>query len=223
MPSAPTITTGHPIGPLSRAGRGLELVTWIEVRSFPPQRQVERPLRNDRDRRGPGGRGAAGVLAKAGSGWRCRVRLVGGECPFWACIPSKTLLRPGEALAADERLAGWGGGGSIGRRCRLPRLHESGWMIRARPPHWRRRGVEVLRGRGRIRRRSRVSVAGAQPRYPERRRRSGTTPRSLNCRGSSEVEYWTSRETTTCTRCLPRRSCSAAVRWGWSSPRCFTA
>src|SRR6476661_1655591 len=32
--------------------------------------------------------------------------LVGGECSYWACIPSKVLLRPGEALAEVRRV--WG-------------------------------------------------------------------------------------------------------------------
>jgi pyruvate/2-oxoglutarate dehydrogenase complex dihydrolipoamide dehydrogenase (E3) component len=50
---------------------------------------------------GPGGEHCAGALADGGLRVAIAEReLVAGECSYWACIPSKTLLRPGEALAA---------------------------------------------------------------------------------------------------------------------------
>src|SRR3954469_4986393 len=50
---------------------------------------------------GPAGEHCAGALA--GHGLRIAIverELVAGECSYWACIPSKTLLRPGEAVHA---------------------------------------------------------------------------------------------------------------------------
>lgn len=59
---------------------------------------------------GPGGEVAAGRLIKAGKKVVVIEReLIGGECAYWACIPSKTLLRPGEARTAVERAAGVSG------------------------------------------------------------------------------------------------------------------
>jgi pyruvate/2-oxoglutarate dehydrogenase complex dihydrolipoamide dehydrogenase (E3) component len=56
---------------------------------------------------GPSGEHCAGHLAKAGLRLAIAEReLVGGECSYWACIPSKTLLRPGEALEAAREAPG---------------------------------------------------------------------------------------------------------------------
>ena len=56
---------------------------------------------------GPAGEHCAGHLADGGLRVAIVEReLVGGECDYWACIPSKTLLRPGEALQAAREAPG---------------------------------------------------------------------------------------------------------------------
>src|SRR5215471_12938230 len=56
---------------------------------------------------GPAGEHAAGRLADAGlTVALVEHELVGGECSYWGCIPSKTLIRPGDALAAARRVPG---------------------------------------------------------------------------------------------------------------------
>src|SRR5256885_5806356 len=65
---------------------------------------------------GPAGEHCAGALAEAGLKVAIVEReLLGGECSYWACIPSKTLLRSGEAVeqareapGAREALGGHG-------------------------------------------------------------------------------------------------------------------
>ena len=56
---------------------------------------------------GPAGEVAAGRLGGDGLDVALVEReLVGGECSYWACMPSKALLRPGEALAEINRVPG---------------------------------------------------------------------------------------------------------------------
>src|SRR3954463_13634942 len=53
---------------------------------------------------GPAGEVAAGRVADRGLDTVLVEReLVGGECSYWGCIPSKTLVRPGDVLAAARR------------------------------------------------------------------------------------------------------------------------
>src|SRR5436190_12774633 len=53
---------------------------------------------------GVAGEGIAGGLRDSGLSLAVVEReLVGGECPYWGCMPSKTLLRSGETLSEADR------------------------------------------------------------------------------------------------------------------------
>ncbi len=53
---------------------------------------------------GPGGEVAAHRLLEGGKKVAVVEReLIGGECAYWACIPSKTLLRPPESKSQAQR------------------------------------------------------------------------------------------------------------------------
>src|ERR1700726_1559811 len=63
---------------------------------------------------GPGSEDVAERLAKSG----CDVvgidgRLVGGECPYWGCVPSKMMIRAGNLLAEARRIPGLAGASSV--------------------------------------------------------------------------------------------------------------
>jgi len=59
---------------------------------------------------GPGGEHTAGTLAEAGlSVAGVEGRLVGGECPYWGCVPSKMMIRAGDLLAEGRRIPGMAG------------------------------------------------------------------------------------------------------------------
>ena len=70
---------------------------------------------------GPAGEVAVERLAKGGLSVALVEReLVGGECTYWGCIPSKTLIRPGDVIAAARRVPG-ATEAVNGRSTRLPR------------------------------------------------------------------------------------------------------
>ena len=112
---------------------------------------------------GPAGQHCAGHLADAG----LRVAIVerervGGECDYWACIPSKTLLRPGEALQAAREAPGAreavSGGvhaeGAFGWRDFMVSGYEDG----AKAEYLESKGIEVLRGTARLAGAGRVEI-----------------------------------------------------------------
>src|SRR4051812_24879244 len=104
---------------------------------------------------GPAGEVAAGKLA--GDGLKVAIggdRLVGGECSFWACMPSKALLRPYEALEEVRRIPGAAEAvtGDLDVDAVLERRTEiiHGLDDESMLPWLDDQGIELFRGRGRL-------------------------------------------------------------------------
>src|SRR5215204_6433539 len=101
---------------------------------------------------GPAGEVCAGRLGEAGlSVAIVEPHLIGGECSFWACMPSKALLRPAELLAEVRRVPGLpvGDGGLDAQRILLRRdevVHD--YDDSAQLPWLEERGIELFRERG---------------------------------------------------------------------------
>jgi pyruvate/2-oxoglutarate dehydrogenase complex dihydrolipoamide dehydrogenase (E3) component len=112
---------------------------------------------------GPAGEVAAGRLAE--KGLKVAIvedRLVGGECSFWACMPSKALLRPYEALAEVKRIPGAADAvtGELDVAAVLARRDEIIHDLDddAQLPWLADRGIELFRGHGRLSGERRVIV-----------------------------------------------------------------
>ncbi|MFP3883220.1 MAG: dihydrolipoyl dehydrogenase family protein [Actinomycetota bacterium] len=112
---------------------------------------------------GPAGENAADIAVRGG----LRVGLIehellGGECTYWACMPSKALLRPGEALDALRRVPGAkeAGVGDIDVDEALARRDSlaSNWDDSGQVTWLEEAGVELIRGHGRIEGERQVSV-----------------------------------------------------------------
>jgi pyruvate/2-oxoglutarate dehydrogenase complex dihydrolipoamide dehydrogenase (E3) component len=125
--------------------------------------------------------------------------LVGGECSFYACMPSKALLRPQEIVREAGRIPGVTATGPdadavLRRRDEVVHdLDDSSQL-----PWLEDRGVTLVRGRGRLAGERRVEVDG---RMLEARRAVVLAAGSLAAippiDGIDEVEVWTNRKGTT--------------------------
>jgi dihydrolipoamide dehydrogenase len=148
---------------------------------------------------GPGGEVAASRLAKQGMRTAIVEReLVGGECAYWACIPSKTLLRPPEVRAEARRTAGTGEPEQ--------RWHEIAeyrdFMIRhlddaKQVKQYRDHGVSVFKGEGRIVAEHTIEVAGETLQADRIIVATGSEPLIPEIAGLEQAGYWTNREATT--------------------------
>ena len=147
---------------------------------------------------GSGGRHAARPLAEEGMKVAIVEReLVGGECPFWACIPSKTLLRPPEVKSEAEESAGVG---ELELRWDEARRYRdymvSDWDDSAKTKSLEKAGVEVVRGDARLLGRGRVEVGDRVLAAERVVIATGSTTAVPPIEGLESVEYWTNREAT---------------------------
>jgi pyruvate/2-oxoglutarate dehydrogenase complex dihydrolipoamide dehydrogenase (E3) component len=159
---------------------------------------------------GPAGQHCAGRLADAGLRVAIVEReLVGGECDYWACIPSKTLLRPGEALQAASEAPGAREAvsgavrpaGAFEWRDFMVADYEDG----AKAAYLEGKGIAVLRGTGRLAGPETVEVEGETYRVPHVVIATGSAPVFPPVPGLDGLDgVWTNREVTALTE-VPRR------------------
>jgi pyruvate/2-oxoglutarate dehydrogenase complex dihydrolipoamide dehydrogenase (E3) component len=150
---------------------------------------------------GPGAEHVAEELARAGvSVAGVEAHLVGGECPYWGCIPSKMMIRAANALAEGRRIAGLAGSSVISpswapvaKRIRDEATDD--WDDKVAADRFTGLGGTLVRGHGRITGPGQVTVGDDVLRA----RRgivigTGTTPAIPPIEGLAQTPYWTNHE-----------------------------
>lgn len=150
---------------------------------------------------GPGGEVAASRLLDAGRRVAVIEReLIGGECGYWACIPSKTLLRPPEARAGVERAAGVDGArldwpATRAHRDDMIRHLDDGNQVTG----YEKSGATVIKGAATITGPGTVEVDGRVLSATDIIVATGSTAVLPPVEGLDTVPVWTNREATTLT------------------------
>jgi len=127
--------------------------------------------------------------------------LLGGECSYWGCIPSKTLLRPGEAVAAARNAPGAREAvtGSVDVKAALGwrDFMVSGYDDAGQAAWARGAGIEVVRGRGALAGRGTVVVEGTSYTAEHIVVATGSDPAIPPVPGLRDLPgLWTDREVT---------------------------
>ncbi len=140
--------------------------------------------------------------------------LVGGECSYWACMPSKALLRPGNALAAARRLPGAAAAvtGSLDAAAVMERrtTFTSGWDDSSQVEWLESTGISLVRGHARLAGERTVAVTTADGGTVQIVARlavvvaNGSVPKEPPVDGLTDTRHWGSREATSA-KAVPSR------------------
>jgi pyruvate/2-oxoglutarate dehydrogenase complex dihydrolipoamide dehydrogenase (E3) component len=150
---------------------------------------------------GPGGEDVASKLAVAGlSVVGIDQRLLGGECPYFGCVPSKMMIRAANALTEGRRVPELAGDSTItpdftpvAKRIRQDATHD--WDDTAAVERFQSKGGVFVRGHGVITGPNTVSVGGDE--YIARRGivlNTGTEASIPPIPGLAGAPYWTNRD-----------------------------
>jgi pyruvate/2-oxoglutarate dehydrogenase complex dihydrolipoamide dehydrogenase (E3) component len=165
---------------------------------------------------GPAGEVVAGRAAEGGLHVAVVEReLVGGECSYWGCVPSKTLIRPGDVVAAASRVPGADAAGAT--PLDVPQIlawrdeMTGGWDDGGALSWLAERGIVLVRGHGRLDGARRVVVGDdrAQGRRVLLASRAvvlatGTGAALPPVPGLAEATPWSNRDVTAM-KAVPRR------------------
>jgi pyruvate/2-oxoglutarate dehydrogenase complex dihydrolipoamide dehydrogenase (E3) component len=149
---------------------------------------------------GPGGEDVACTLAEAGLDVvGIEKELVGGECPYWACVPTKMMVRATDSLAEAGRVNELAGHSTVesswdpvARRIREDATDD--WNDQVAVDRFKSAGGRFVRGAGRLDGPGRV-IVDDQPIEVSKAIvvATGTRPRLPAVDGLDSVDYWTNR------------------------------
>ncbi|SEE91937.1 Pyruvate/2-oxoglutarate dehydrogenase complex, dihydrolipoamide dehydrogenase (E3) component [Arthrobacter alpinus] len=155
---------------------------------------------------GPGGESVAGELAAAGlSVVGVEARLVGGECPYYGCVPSKMMIRAGNVVAEALRVPGLAGTvqltpdfSKVAGRIRSEATDN--WDDAVAAKRFTDKGGRLVRGTGRLTGSLEVTVSTSDDGDLIFRARlavvvnPGTNPTIPSVPGLEGTPFWTNRE-----------------------------